>query len=245
MTEMPLARPAIGRNLAREESRRRRGAAPIAAEAITDRAASELLKSEASGTAGRLRRQMEGVVERGSPWIVSLFLLSLLPSIQFRVGGLMLMPYRVVLLVMFFPLLIRLISGKAGRMIAVDWLMIGATLWMPLAMMTNHPFGILVEPIGSFTLEFFGAYLIGRVCIRSAEDFRVMVKVLFLILLFLLPFVIVESVTKTSILRMLIGKNPYTTIGLRFNLRRAQAVFDHPILYGVFASSGLGMVWFA
>lgn len=244
MTDMPVSRPATGRNLAREESQRRRGA-PVLEGAVAD-ADAAVPAGLAQGTrVGRRRTQPDSRAAQGLPWIVSLFLLSLLPSISFRVGGLMLMPYRVVLLVLFFPLLIRLLFGKAGRMITVDWLMIGATLWMPLAMMTNHPFEILVEPIGSFTLEFFGAYLVGRVCIRSAEDFQRMVKVLFLIILFLLPFAVIESVTKDNILMSVLGKDPSPRAGLRFNLARARATFDHPILFGVFVSAGLGLVWYA
>lgn len=243
MTDISAPKPGIGRNLAREEGRRR--GAPVSRQAPADAGITSAGPMQGTAIGGR-RSQPDNVAATGSPWIVTLFLLSLLPSISFRVGSLMLMPYRVVLLVLFFPLLIRLFSGKAGRMIAVDWLMIGATLWMPLAMMTNHPLGILVEPIGSFTLEFFGAYLVGRVCIRSAEDFQRMVKVLFLIILFLLPFVIAESVTREPVLLKLIGRGASASdAGVRFNLRRAQATFAHPILYGVFVSAGLGLIWYA
>ena len=64
---------------------------------------------------------------RGMPNVALLFLLSLLPQIGFAIGPLALKPYRIVLLVLFLPLLVRLVSGGAGRMLAIDWLMIGAS----------------------------------------------------------------------------------------------------------------------
>jgi hypothetical protein len=183
---------------------------------------------------------------RGMPGLAVLFLLSLLPQISFWIGPLLLKPYRVVLLILFVPLLVRLASGAAGRMMAIDWLMIGASLWAALALMANHPLGETVEPIGIVLIEFLGAYLVARVCIRSAEDFRRVVKVLFCIILVLLAFAALESVTRRPVLLQLLGQGfAAVDIGLRWGLRRAQAVFAHPIHYGAFVSAGLGLVWYA
>ena len=183
---------------------------------------------------------------RGIPGVAVLFLLSLLPQINFHVGPLLLKPYRVFLLLVFLPLLVRLCAGGAGRFIAADWLMIGASIWAALALMMNHPLGEVVETIGIFVVEFLGAYLVARVCIRSAEDFRRVVKVLFVVILVLLVFAAAESVTRQPILMQLIGQGwQAVDAGIRMGLRRAQAVFAHPIHYGVFVSAGLGLVWFA
>jgi hypothetical protein len=38
---------------------------------------------------------------------------------------------------------------------------------------------------------------------------------------------------------------PDGSIGGRFGLERAQVVFDHPILYGVFCASAFGLTWYA
>ena len=186
------------------------------------------------GTAGRIS------------WIAVLFLLSLLPQISFKIGPLLLKPYRVVLLILFVPLFIRLLSGAAGRMMAADWLMIGASLWAALALMMNHPLGQTIEPIGVIFIELLGAYMVARVCIRSAEDFRRVVKVLFGIIVVLLVFAALESVTRRPILLQLLGQGfAAVDAGVRFGLRRAQAVFAHPIHYGAFVSAGLGLVWYA
>ena len=183
---------------------------------------------------------------RGMPGLAVLFLLSLLPQISFWIGPLLLKPYRIVLLVLFVPLLVRLCSGAAGRMMAFDWLMIGASLWATLALLTNHPASEVIEPGGVILIELLGAYLVARVCIRSAEDFRRVVKVLFAIILVLLVFAALESVTHRPILLQLLGQSQaISEASSRFGLRRAQAVFAHSIHYGVFVSAGLGMIWYA
>jgi hypothetical protein len=180
------------------------------------------------------------------PGLAALFLISLLPQVRFQIGPLLMQPYRIVLLILFLPLLFRLLSGAAGRMVAIDWLMIGACFWAALALMMNHPVGETIEPIGVVFLEFLGAYLIARVCIRSAEDFRRVVKILFFIILLLLPFAMLESVTRQPILLQLLGQGwAAVDAGARWGLRRAQTVFAHPIAYGVFVSSGLGLAWYA
>jgi hypothetical protein len=199
-----------------------------------------------SAGAGPRARLPAPSAARGLPGLAVLFLLSLLPQISFKIGPLLMKPYRVVLLILFLPLLVRLCSGAAGRMLAIDWLVVGAALWAALTLVANHPIGETVEPIGIVLIELLGAYLIARVCIRSAEDFRRMVKVLFYIILFLLPFAMIESVSRRPILLQLLGQDfAIVDIGLRYGLRRAQAVFAHPIHYGVFVSAGLGLVWYA
>jgi hypothetical protein len=179
------------------------------------------------------------------PGLAILFLLSLLPQINFHVGPLLLKPYRLVLLALFLPLLVRLCSGAAGGMLAIDWLMIGAGLWAILALLVHHPLGEVIEPAGVILIELVGAYLVARVCIRSAEDFRRVVKVLAAIILFLLVFAALESVTGRPILLQLLGQtHAVSNAEPRFGLRRAQAVFAHSIHYGVFVSAGLGMIWY-
>ena len=204
--------------------------------------------------AGQARQPERGAAEgaasgaakgKGSSGLAVLFLLSLLPPTSFHIGPLLMKPYRIVLLVLFVPLLVRLCSGAAGRMMAIDWLMIGACVWAALALVMNDPLGETIEPIGVIFLELLGAYMVARLCIRSAEDFRRVVKVLFVIILVLLGFAAIESVTHRPILMQLIESSLVANQEPRFGLRRAQTVFVHPIAFGVFVSAGLGMAWFA
>lgn len=188
----------------------------------------------------------EAVVERGKPIIAVLFLLSLLIPHAVWLGPIQLKGYRLLLMVLFVPLFIQLMSGKAGKMTAIDWLMLGSSLWAVLALAMNHPFGQIIEPAGVHMIEFFGAYLAARVAIRSADDFLLMVKVMSLIVLCLLPFVIIEAVTRQPVLLQLVGKaNMAVYADIRFGLRRAQAVFSHPIHLGVFVSATFGLFWYA
>ena len=191
----------------------------------------------------------EAAVARGPVWAAYLFLLSLLVPIYLKVGSLLLMPHRIVLLAMFIPFFLKLfVFRTAGRVLAADWLMLGGSLWAGAALFANHSFAVAIEPFGIHMVEFFGAYLLARVAIRSSRDFRRVTMLLFLLVCLLLPFAAAESILRRPVLlEMLPGTSvrPINGMGVRFGLRRAQAVFAHPILYGVFVSTGFGMFWYA
>lgn len=181
----------------------------------------------------------------GMPLLVSVYLVSLVVPIFIQVGSLQLMPYRIVLLAAFFPAAMRMFSGQTGRVAACDWLIMAAVGWHALALIVNHGAAGITSG-GMQTLEVFGSWLVARVGIRNADDFRRMVKLMFLLIVILLPFAIVESVTKRPFLLQMIPSSPRPVYNPeRFGLRRAQTVFSHPILYGAFVASMMGMVWFA
>lgn len=184
---------------------------------------------------------------RGMPLAVTLFLVSLMVPIILYVGPLRLLPHRIYLLFVFLPLLMRLVSGQAGRMVATDYLVAGSVLWAALAIFVSQPGPGTIEPIGIHAVEVFGAYLVGRVAIRSAEEFRRFVKVFFGLVLVLIPFAALESMLHRAILLELIPMSHWIVDGggPRFGLRRAQTVFAHPILFGAFVSTGLGLCWYA
>lgn len=180
--------------------------------------------------------------------LVTLFLVSLLIPVIFYLGPFRLLPHRIFLLIAFVPLLMRLLSGRAGRLTAPDYLMAGATVWAALAILASQPGPASLEPIGIHFVEFFGAYLVGRVAIRSGAEFRRFVRTFFGLILALLPFAAAESFTNRAILQQLFPFSHGSGVeagGPRWGLRRAQTVFAHPILYGTFVSSGLGLCWYA
>ena len=113
-------------------------------------------------------------------------------------------------------------------------------------MLVNHPPASVIEPVGIYYLEFFGAYALARVSIRSAEDFMKVVRLLVLSLFILLPFGLIEALTNFNIpLSVMPGATPDSSQGVRFGLYRAQAVFSHSIHYGVFSAAILGLAWYA
>jgi len=186
-----------------------------------------------------------GLAAKGLPILTTLFILTLLMPIQFRIGPVLLLPYRAWLLVLFIPLFIRLMSGRAGGLIAPDWMILVSALWTGVALAVNHPIGFIIEPWGTNLIEFFGAYMLGRVGVRNADDFRLMAKTTFFVLLVLLPFAILEAVTHRAVLlSKLPGHIEIVNPTPRYGLRRVQSVFAHPIHYGAFASTTFGLAWF-
>jgi hypothetical protein len=188
--------------------------------------------------------------ERRSKWappVVFLFLIGLVVPIQIYVGPLRLSPYRVVLLVLFIPCLVILMSGKVGRIRLSDVLFMLSALWAATALIVVHGFGAL-ETAGIHLIESAGSYLIARCYVRDKKDFVASAQLLFFIILALLPFAALEALTGRSLplaLLSYIGPAiPDTSMGGRFGLERAQVLFEHPILFGVFCSSALGLSWY-
>ncbi|MEM9969471.1 MAG: O-antigen ligase family protein [Pseudomonadota bacterium] len=184
---------------------------------------------------------------RAPVWVAQLFLLSLAMPFQIPVGPLLLMPHRIVLLVFFIPFFFKLfVMRRAGPILAADWFIMASAIWAAFALFANHPPMTMIEASGIHFLEVFGAYLLARVTLRSEADFRRMVRTFFVMVLFLLPFAAVESVTKRPLLLNLLPSSMSPVyMGERFGLRRAQTAFAHPILYGVFVSTSLGLFWYA
>jgi hypothetical protein len=190
-------------------------------------------------------RTGEDPATKGMPGLVALYLGSLIFPVMVSAGGLALQPYRVLLLLLFIPLAIRLLSGRAGKVALYDWMIIAGVAWEGMALLIHHGLA-QIEGAGINTVEYLGAWMLGRVGIRSAREFRAMARFLFLIVLALLPFAAIESFTGQPILLKLIPMSPRIVwYEPRFGLRRAQTVFAHPILFGVFVSATLGIVWHA
>ncbi|MFU8829800.1 MAG: O-antigen ligase family protein [Phycisphaerales bacterium] len=194
-------------------------------------------------TAGLLTLAMQ------CPAWCALFLFSLLLPTEFSVyaGGLRLSPYRIVLLLAFFPVAFRLFSGRCGRMIPPDWMVIGFGLWNMVVLGNHHGMAVMLESGGIQFLELTGAYLIARTTIRNMEQFVGVVLVLFAVIMMILPFTLVESATGTHVIKQFAatatGGGFSSRIDPRMGFTRSYGPFDHPILWGVFASSALGVVW--
>jgi len=179
--------------------------------------------------------------------MVLLFIISMLVPVWIQVGSIKLIPHRIVLLLVFFPLFFQLIAGKAGKVRIFDVLMMFSAGWAVLAIMVNGSFAGtgLIQPIGIYVLESFGAYMLGRVAIRSVEDFTHFTRTFLFSLMVLVPFAVAEAVTHRPIMLELIPKSVSVNYQEpRWGLRRAQTVFAHPILFGVYCSVGFGLFWY-
>jgi hypothetical protein len=178
---------------------------------------------------------------------VVLLLLGLIIPFVITVGPLRLSVYRLVLIVFFLPCVVWWIRGMAGRIRLADLALLFLCFWSTLSFTVIHGPGMSLEAGGILTLETMGAYLMARCFIRDAESFRLMARLLFVIVGAMLPFAAYEAVTGQNIMREIfdaiypsyrdVFKDP------RWGLRRVQGPFEHPILFGVFASSAIALTY--
>ena len=183
----------------------------------------------------------------GASVLMALFLGSLLLPVKIHLGDLMFTPTRLFLFIVFIPLFFRLVGGKAGRILPVDWLMFLYCAWIALALVVNHGLD-RVAFAGSAVIELFGGYLLGRMAVRSGADYRTFFRYFLYVLLFLLPFVISEQFTRRVFINEILGRvfdtYPYVDHEMRMGLSRIQTVFEHPILFGLFCSIAISNFWF-
>src|SRR5690606_36984491 len=147
----------------------------------------------------------------------------------FSIGPFSLSLYRTVLLVMVVPCMVKWISGKAGPIRLPDIAFILFVCWCAIAICVIHGFSYAVQPVGMMAIETLGSYFLGRCYIRSADDMRNAVRVLFLIVATLLPFVAIESITGHNVLKDAFGQvlPVYIDVDMnpRWGLKRAQGTF--------------------
>jgi hypothetical protein len=186
----------------------------------------------------------------GVPAPVALFFLGMMlpTSVGITAGGLRLSAFRVVLIVMFLPMLVQLLSGRRVQANVFDALVLGHCM---LALMSLIAWGGLqqgIESGGIYIVEFAGAWLMGRVYIRSHADFRAFARAFVLTVVGMLAFTLPEALTSVHILHdglaAISGGAPAPFIEPRMGLERTFGPFDHPILYGVFSAAAFSMAWF-
>jgi hypothetical protein len=186
----------------------------------------------------------------GVPIVVALFFFGMMmpTSVGISLGGLRLSVYRVVLLVMFIPMLVMLFSGKRGQPHLFDALALGHAGMALVALIHWGGLQQGIESGGIYIVEFAGAYFLGRLYIRSYNDFRAFAKAYVVIVVGMLAFTIPEALTSVHILHDGIAgatggaMAPY--IEQRMGLERTFGPFDHPILYGVFSASAFSLAYF-
>jgi hypothetical protein len=186
----------------------------------------------------------------GVPVVVALFFLGMMlpTSVSVSAGGLRLSVFRVVLLVMFVPMVLTLLSGKRGKITLFDGLALGHAFWALLALIAWGGLRQGIESGGIYIVEFLGAYLVGRLYIRTYEDFAAFARFFVVTVCVLLIFTIPEALTSVHILHDSIARamgGPMAPfIEQRMGLERTFGPFDHPILYGVFSASAFSLAYF-
>jgi hypothetical protein len=184
---------------------------------------------------------VSGKAAKRSTFWPLLFCFSMTIPLVIELGSLRMSPYRILLLLMLVPSLIGWLNGKGGKKIPADYFMILFAGWSVLSIFMTMGFAEAYQPAGMFVIETLGAYFLARTTIRDEKTFRSIVKTLIWIAAIMLPFAVAESLLHRPVALQLFsvfGKVVNTTnIDPRLGLRRAQVVFEHPIIYGVFCSS--------
>jgi len=153
--------------------------------------------------------------------------------------------YRLALIALALPTLIFWLSGKAGRIRAADILLVLFCIWASIATAVVHGPAEAIEPSGILFIETFSAYLVARCYIRTRQDLVAAVKLLFVLVLLLLPLAVMEAVTRQTVtlnlFRLILPSLEGTSTGLRWGLTRVQGPFEHPILFGVFCGGAVAL----
>ncbi|MEX0286389.1 MAG: hypothetical protein AB3N23_17420, partial [Paracoccaceae bacterium] len=186
----------------------------------------------------------------GVPAVVAVFFFAIMlpTAVSINLGGLRLSAYRVVLIVMILPMLIQLATGRRGKVNLFDLLLLAHCTWAIFALIKWGGLGQGIESGGIYFVECMGAYLVGRLYIRSYEDFSAMAHAYVGVVVATLLFTIPEALTGVHILYDTISgavggpRAPF--IEPRMGIERTFGPFDHPILYGVFSASAFSLAYF-
>lgn len=175
------------------------------------------------------------------PLLGFLAVLAIFIPLNFNVGPINLTLSRLLFLLVVPFLTINLLSGKYGRLNVIDVLIYFHVFWLSLSVFINNP-EVAVTFTGSNAVAILGGYLVARASIRTAAQFRSFVRLLVGLVLFMLPFAIIETFTGRALVREILNLLPAMNVGSsatdeqRLGLYRVQFLFAHPIHFGFFCS---------
>jgi len=190
----------------------------------------------------------ETSLKRRVPLPVALLVISLaLPmELSFQISGLLITMPRVVLLAMFVPVIIRMV--QSSRLFSYDYLLLGFAFWVFLALTVNHGISKGIESGGVLALEIIFSYFIARTYLISPKEVIATIKLLVIIVLIILPFVAVETLSSHHFIHDFFASVTGVRYPMGYDARlgflRAAGPFSHPILLGVFSSSLIGLAWY-
>ena len=135
--------------------------------------------------------------------MLTLFVATLFLPGELPVAGVGLSPNTMLLIVCILPLAWRLVSDPTNRLTVLDVLIPLHVVWLELALIYNHGLERFVFVINQ-SISLIGGYLVGRVLVRNAEDYRRLFTVFFWGLVVFLPFALIELVTRQRILSQIL-----------------------------------------
>lgn len=177
--------------------------------------------------------------------VLGFLLMTVLP-IRFEIGSLQMTGLRAYLLITIPVVLPKLLREENQTRRIIDLLLFAHIIWMWVSIFQVAP-QAGAQRAGSVSIDFIGGYLIARAYIRSVEDFRKLVTTICVLVIATLPLALGESLTEQLYLSELlalipgISTDPIIDMPARMGLDRAQAVFAHPIHYGLFCSTATAL----
>lgn len=200
--------------------------------------------AQARRPAASSRTTLDGT-GKTSPLLAVVLICVLIPA-QPEIAGQRIDAYRLFSLIFTIPFLVQIFSRPNNAPNASDYLMIGFAIWMIVTYFANHgaerlPYAVITS------FELVGGYIAGRTLIRTVADYRALFRYLNLAMLVLIPLAVHEMVTSRILISELIQPffGVYSNFGdERFGLARAQTVFPHPILFGLFCSIAVANAYY-
>lgn len=175
-----------------------------------------------------------------------LFYLMLIPEqANFRLGGILLSPYRLFLIPTFLYLIRTAVRG-GFRFAWPDLAVTGACAWITLASyISSNSLEDAVVQGGAHTMDIALPYFVARFAIGSPRDFRAFLILIAPGVALMGAIVFMESISGRIILQPLLSQltGVPNRIGAedRLGLTRGTAAFPHPILAGIFLASFLNL----
>ena len=216
---------------------------------MADASVAEGIGAPGRGLAGAMSAASSAVRPK-LPFPVLVYLLTVVLPVAFYAGPLFMTGLRAFLLLMIVPLTYKLLMGRYDRLYATDVLFLAHAAWVAVALHVNNP-DMMIENAGIYAIEFFGGYVLARAYIRGPEEFSALVRTVLLLALLTLPLAFHEAYTGRPWLVEMIRRIPgltsvaIVTIDERMGFERVQAVFAHPIHYGLFTASVFSLTFIA
>jgi hypothetical protein len=190
---------------------------------------------------GRINRTaLPTLVERPYTLVAWLSLIGvLLPPKEMSVlAGVNFTPGRICLIILLVPAISTLLP-KGLRPVWPDTFAFATTVWIAIAAFHAAGIDALFTAAGGESLEFFGAYLVGRAFLSGRPALATFVRVLKIITIVILLLALADAISGRWIVQ--------DTLGALFNatppgpvyrqgIVRATATLDHPIALGIFFS---------
>lgn len=183
------------------------------------------------------------------PIPVLLYLAAAMLPIGFSLGPLFLTDLRILLLIMVVPLTLRMLAGAYGSILPADIFFLLYVGWATIALAVNNPDRV-IQNAGSTGIEFIGGYVLARAYIRNVQQFATLSRYLLYMVAGTLPLALFETLTGHPIIIELLQRVPGLTTSVspaladpRFGLTRVQAVFAHPIHYGLFCTIAFSLCY--